>query len=172
MTPASPNRMLADLADAFDRRFASPLETHETLTLLVAFQREAFAYAFRLTEVQGLLRCPPIVPLPAGPPSLLGLVGVRGRVVALHDLDVILGHSQGRTPEWVLLAGRHEPFGLGFSGFEECIGVPEAAIRPTTEHSLCCAHVGEGQAIRRVIDLAAIVNWIEDRTEWTGGLKE
>lgn len=117
---------------AFDETFSLPTppepgEHEELLAIRVAGDR----FALRLTELLALHPRRPITPLPGGAPALLGLAGVRGRLVAVYDLAQALGYGPAGTQGRWLACCRVDPgAALSFDDFEGDISVPRARLRP------------------------------------------
>jgi purine-binding chemotaxis protein CheW len=83
---------LDELRTAFDESFAVParsqdLDQEDMLAIAVGSHR----YAVRVSELAGVNAVRKIVPLPNAPMGLLGVVGIRGRLVAAYRLGDLLG---------------------------------------------------------------------------------
>jgi chemotaxis signal transduction protein len=123
-------RHLARLKTDFDGSFAAappvgpPGEQVALLLLRVCGDRAAV----RLSDIQGLLPCPPVVPVPSAAPALLGVAGVRGGIVPVFSLARLCGYpGDAEPPRWMLLCGE-EPLGLAFSTFEGHVRAPASAF--------------------------------------------
>lgn len=75
-----------------DRSEAAPLsaEGAEEIEVLT-FGAGGELYGLALTEVSEVAKVPPVTPVPGLPPALLGAVNLRGEVIAVADLQVLLG---------------------------------------------------------------------------------
>lgn len=112
------------LRQAFDDSFrhapAELLETEDFLAIGVAGE----PYAIRLAEVAGLYADRKIVPFPSRSATTLGIVGLRGTLVPVHDLAALLGHSREPSTRWLLLLRGVELVGMAFSRFDAHLRVP------------------------------------------------
>lgn len=132
--PALPlDRRLGELRQAFDASFAQPPapppEAQEHLLLVTAGSTRL---ALRLGELSGLQPLRRLVSLPGARRELLGLAGVRGRLVAVFSLARLLGleaTGDGR-PRWLALCGgEHSQLGLAFAQFDGQRQLPLSEIR-------------------------------------------
>ena len=154
---SDPGSSTADiLRREFDRSFAAPayVGAEETLDLL-ALRAGGDAYALRLADVTGLLVDRRIVPLPATVPAFLGLIGMRGGVVAVWSLGALLGYGVDRElPRWMVLVGGRgggHALALAFERFEGHLRVPGARLSeraPTDPARRADVAVHPRQAVR------------------------
>jgi purine-binding chemotaxis protein CheW len=110
---------LDELRDSFDSSFTRPPPPRqEPGEALLRLRVGGAPLAVRLGHLSGLHLMPRLVRLPGGPASLLGLAGLRGQLIAVHDLTALLGLQSGEPPRWLLLAGGSRRVGLAAAGFE------------------------------------------------------
>ncbi|HYO51535.1 chemotaxis protein CheW [Archangium sp.] len=110
---------LDELRDGFDSSFSRPPPARqEPGEALLRLRVGGAPLAVRLGHLSGLHLMPRLVRLPGGPASLLGLAGLRGQLIAVHDLTALLGLQSGEPPRWLLLAGGTRRVGLAAAGFE------------------------------------------------------
>jgi purine-binding chemotaxis protein CheW len=110
---------LDELRDSFDSSFSRPPPPRqEPGEALLRLRVGGAPLAVRLGQLSGLHLLPRLVHLPGSPASLLGLVGLRGQLIAVHDLAAQLGLASGEPPRWLLLAGGTRRVGLAAAGFE------------------------------------------------------
>lgn len=86
------NRRLEELRRAFDDSFALPalpqdVDQEDMLGIRVG----SLHFAVRVNDLAGVHACRKIVALPESVDGLLGVVGLRGRLVAVYDLAELLG---------------------------------------------------------------------------------
>jgi chemotaxis signal transduction protein len=102
-------RRLADLRAAFDRSFTTPARTEDGETeAVLSIAAGTGHFALRIAELAHVEPRRKIVPLPNGPRGLIGVAGIRGRVVPVYGLADLLDCRDGREDQWVALAGRDE----------------------------------------------------------------
>lgn len=154
------------LRDAFDAAFArppaTPTEGQERLLLVVAGGQR---YALRLAELGGLQPLRRLVPLPGGRRELLGLAGVRGRLVAVFDLARLLGAaaepSPPVAPRWLLLCGGAEAqLALACGHCEGLRQLPQAALQTDSGAAAgpwACATVALDGQFCPLLDLPALL---------------
>lgn len=148
--PAAVDPRLEPLRRSFDAGFAQPpAPPAAALEHLLLLSTGAGRYALRLGELSGLQRLRRLVPLPGARPALLGLAGVRGRLLAVYSLTRLLG-LQGapeEPPRWLAVGGGEEPqLAVAFAQFEGQRQLPAGDLRP--------AHAGEaGPWVRELAHL-------------------
>ncbi|MNX78955.1 CheW-like domain protein [compost metagenome] len=125
--------MLAALRADFDRAFTLPLAAPsddgvDVIGLRVGAER----LAFRLQDLAGLQALGQVVPLPGAARGLSGLMGLRGRAVAVYDLATLLGLVGGASA-WIALCRFQEPLALAFEALEGYWRVPRDAFAPSSQ---------------------------------------
>jgi chemotaxis signal transduction protein len=122
---------LAALRQAFDATFAlpPPARARDGVRLLLVGVGGEGRVAVRLDAVQGLEALPRRVPVPGAPTELLGLVGLRGRLVPVFSLARLLGVEGAGEPRWLLLAGAEDPLGLAVEAFHGQLEVEASEVR-------------------------------------------
>lgn len=133
---------LHELQRHFDEAFARPQDaTAVTTHQLLAIRAGDFRVMLRLAEVAGIHACPKLVALPAPRPGLLGVVGVRGRVLAVYSMAALLGSPRSEaTPRWLLLPRASDQMALCVDSIEAFVNVAGSALYPTSgapEDALC-----------------------------------
>ncbi|MGH7295021.1 MAG: chemotaxis protein CheW [Polyangiaceae bacterium] len=159
-----------ELRRAFDAAFARPAEGRNgSSEHLLALRLGGSPYALRLLDVAAFVRAGRVVTLPGASGTLLGLAGVRGNIVPVHDLAALLGHSRDTArPRWLALAGSADPVALALHEFEGHVEVA-ATLRvrgdatATRRHVQELVRLGEGEEVRAVIDVSSVVRAIEAR---------
>jgi purine-binding chemotaxis protein CheW len=110
---------LEELRDSFDSSFSRPPPPQKDPgEALLRLRVGGTPLTVRLGHLSGLHLMPRVVRLPGSPASLLGVVGLRGQLIAVHDLAALLGLPVGEPPRWLLLAGGARRVGLAASGFD------------------------------------------------------
>jgi purine-binding chemotaxis protein CheW len=136
---------LDELRDSFDASFSRPPPPQqEPGEALLRLRVGGAPLAVRLGHLSGLHLMPRLVRLPDSPAALLGVVGLRGQLIAVHDLAALLGLPQGETPRWLLLAGGTRRVGLAASGFEGQMRATREQMKPggsSASHPLLSASV-------------------------------
>jgi chemotaxis signal transduction protein len=169
------------LRRAFDRAFSEAPSTAAVLTEdFLAVQAGATAYAVRLAEIAGLSADRPIQPLPGPVPEFLGLVGIRGSLLAVYDLAGLLGHpAAGAAGRWLLLTGTTPVIAVAVTAFE---GHLRVSRRDVSRAEGFAATAGRGphlagvvrvdDAVRPIINLASVVDALARRVRDAAALKE
>jgi purine-binding chemotaxis protein CheW len=127
----------------FDAAFAAPpAEGRRAAERLVRIEVGGERFALRLADLAGLRRLGKLVALPGARPELLGVAGLRGRLVPVFDLGRLLGCGADE-PRWLALARAEEPVGLAFGGLEGQIEVaPEAQATADAASAVRAASAG------------------------------
>jgi purine-binding chemotaxis protein CheW len=123
-------------------------------------------YAVSVDRVREILRSPPITEVPRAPGHLLGVVAVRGEIIAIVDPRPRLGlprTEQARMPPIVVCESADGPAGLIVDRLAQVVRLPPSAIepRPATLGSTAAeaiAGVGrEGDRLIILLDLDALL---------------
>lgn len=123
-------RLLA-LRESFDASFSRPpTPPQEPGTALLRVRVGNTSLAVRLEHLSGLHLLPRLVRLPGAPPTVLGLAGLRGQLIAVHDLGKLVGLSANEAaPRWLLLAGGSRRVGLAVADFEGHLRVSQEQLK-------------------------------------------
>lgn len=151
--------LLAELRETFDAGFAEPRPpARPPARRLLAVRAGGVPLAAPLEDLAGVHAAQRIIPLPDCAPGLLGLAGIRGRVVAVHDLAAAVGAGAlTGAPRWLLVTGGAEPLALAVEAVEGHLSLPRGegeAAQVVIEHA---------GARWSVLDVRAIVAAIEQR---------
>ncbi len=116
------------------RLLAKPVESETSaangLELLV-FRLGEEHYALETRFVQKVIRPLEIAPVPRTAAFFLGVTNLRGEVLAVMDLGIFLGRTNGLEAEWVLVLGKERAeFGIPASFVEEVIPLAFNSIYP------------------------------------------
>ncbi|WP_437580869.1 chemotaxis protein CheW [Sorangium sp. So ce887] len=119
---------LAALRGAFDASFAEPARTRaEEPARALAIRAGDRRLLVRIEELAAVEPCRRIVPLAGGPPGLLGLAGLRGRLVAAYDLAALVsgrpragvdGAAAGPALRWLLVCAENPEIALAIDEIE------------------------------------------------------
>ncbi len=137
MSEVSPGERLAALQAAFDGTFAAPprLVDGEREELL-AIRLSGDPFALRLRELTGVEPRRRVVPLPGAPTGLLGLAGLRGRLVPVYRLSILLGYPErDEAGRFIALAagGDGAPVGFALDGIDGYLIARRAELHPAVE---------------------------------------
>jgi chemotaxis signal transduction protein len=165
----------SQLRNEFDRARAIPVssETVEQIENLLAIRVSGDAFAIRLSEISGLATDRKIVALPSPIPELLGVAGIRGRLVPVYSLSALLGYGaaagQGR---WLALCGAEEPVGLAINDFEGYLRVPLARVYAAEKKDMVSAHITQvvraSDMVRAVVSIPLLMEIIQRRCHDAG----
>lgn len=152
----------------FDTSFAQPLAVTDVPTQkLLAIQAGEGRFALPLADCTSIQACPKLVALPAAPPALLGIAGVRGRLLAVYRLAALLGVShQAPPPRWLLVARADEQVGFAVENIDAYLQVFSTEIFPSSlpaelQNPFCTkllAHQGSTRPLLQLSALVAAVN--------------
>lgn len=146
------------LRQEFDQVFADPhAAPAPALERLIAIRVGGQPYALRLSELNGLLAAPLLVPLAGAPAECLGVAGLRGRVVPVFALGPWLGHP-AEPPRWLALTGGDEPVAYAFAELEGFREAPAEAFMPAAPGpaGYPVTTLWRDHPVRGVIDLSRI----------------
>ncbi|MDP2275699.1 MAG: chemotaxis protein CheW [Archangium sp.] len=98
---------------------------------VMAFRVAQDQYAVRTVEMEQVLECRGMAPLPGAPAHVLGAIAARGQLIAVLDLRCLLGLESGGLSDlsWVLVVrGDDGPFGLAAEAIDGPAAVPVAEL--------------------------------------------
>lgn len=166
---------LAEIRRSFDASFAAPALRHdEERRSALAIQAGEGRFAVRVEDLAGVEACRRIVRLPANLPGLLGVAGIRGRLLAAYDLGALLGQpsrdlGKGRAPlRWILVCGKEPGIGLVIEEIEAFVRVAAADFKPVDQSAAGGYLLGVLHHRDRgfgVVDIAAIAAAVARRAE-------
>lgn len=119
------------------RRLAQPLPPEPSegeLLRAVGFSLGEEKYAVEHGCIREVLPLPPVTPLPCVPAFVRGIVNVRGRIVALLDLETILGlpaREIGSDDSLVIFQSTEREFGLLADRVFGLVAIPRSNIQPS-----------------------------------------
>ncbi|MEO8844933.1 MAG: chemotaxis protein CheW [Kofleriaceae bacterium] len=120
-----------ELRAAFDRGFAeAPAVVAGAGYELLRIELGGEPYVVPLADVMSLHVDLRIVAVPATVPTLLGVIALRGAIVAVYDLRALLGLATTRAPRWIVLANGA---GFAFDGFAGHVRVDDVVVRGVVE---------------------------------------
>jgi purine-binding chemotaxis protein CheW len=158
-TPPALEALLAELRATFDAGFAERRGADPPpARALLAVRAGGVPLAVPIEELAGFHAAGRIVPLPDGAPGLLGLAGIRGRIVAVHDLAAAVGAGAlAGAPRWLLVTGGAEPLALAIDAIEGHLKLPwtESGAGSVIEHAGVRWSVVDVRAIAAAIDRRA-----------------
>lgn len=164
---ASPvGQNVQQLREAFDRLFAAaPVARSHDLVRVLVIRLGSIQYAFRSEEITSIEPRRAIVPLPSTLPHLLGLAGVRGRLIPVFSLAGLLGVSGvDDTEPCIALCGKGESAGLAFPTIETYLQVQGAQIFAAPNGDGSRSHLRElvktGDASYPIVSVASLLSVI------------
>lgn len=135
---------LSELRAAFDESFAAPAAQRDVdYEDMLAIDVGGRAYAARVTELSGVHAFRKVAPLPNRAPGQLGVVGIRGRLVAAYRLSDILGaEARSSSPRWLLVAHGSQ-VGLAIEGLTSYVRVAPSSLYPARDDQTLGKHIRE-----------------------------
>ncbi|WP_437819992.1 chemotaxis protein CheW [Sorangium sp. So ce1078] len=170
---------LAALRDAFDASFAEPARTRaEEPARALAIRAGDRRLLVRIDELAAVEPCRRIVPLAGGPPGLLGLVGLRGRLAAAYDLAALVGGrpragaggaAAGPAPRWLLVCAEDPEIALAIDEIDRHATFSLADVRSAEGERDASEHVTEAVEVdgapRGLLRVAAVAATVLRRAQ-------
>jgi chemotaxis signal transduction protein len=158
----------AELRRDFDGAFALPLrESEPDVVDLLAIRVAGRPFALCVADVGGVAAGRRVTPVPSRQPALAGLVGMRGKLVAVFDLGTLLGLSaSGDATRWLALAAGGAPLALAFDELEGHLRLPRAELHTNANaNDVFLEQVlrSEGE-LRPIASMPRIVEAVSERT--------
>ncbi len=132
---------LSGLREAFDQVFAAPpAPARREEVALLRMRAGAEPVAIRVLQAAGLLQGRRIVPVPGRRRELLGVAGLRGRVIPVYSAARLIGVPETGEPRWLVLCG-DGGLAIAFTAFDGHLVLPAANLAPARGGER--AHVAE-----------------------------
>jgi len=117
-TRATDDRILqraVEMRRAFDESFAVPSVAGAIdVENVVIIEVGALKLACRIGQVKRFDADRKVVPLAGTEPALVGIAGIRGRLVPVFNLARLLGVASGGASRWLALCGAEDTVALAF----------------------------------------------------------
>lgn len=101
---------------------------------MVVFTLDKEGYAVPIESVREVIKIPEITPVPQSPAFVSGIINLRGKVIAVVDLEARFGlnrENQDIEQDNIMILDMNEsPFGVIVDKVKEVLHVPENAIKP------------------------------------------
>lgn len=141
---------------------AEVVERVEYLTFLLGSE----SYGVEIDRVREVMRSPPITEVPRAPPDVLGVITVRGEVVAVFDPRRRLGLPRGEVTEGgrvIIVDDGAGPCGLLVDGVASVVRLPRGSIEARPQgiggaHTDCLEGIGRDRdRLFTVLSVAALL---------------
>ncbi len=120
----------AELRSEFDRGFADAPDTETAVPEdLLAIRLAGQGFLLRLPEIAGLFADKKITRVPGAGGALLGMIGFRGAIAPVYDLQELLGLAALKMPRWLVMASA-APVAFAFEALEGQLCVSQSLITP------------------------------------------
>jgi purine-binding chemotaxis protein CheW len=117
-----------------------PIAVAQATTPVLVFELHPELYAIDLASVMQVMPLENCTPVPGAPPSLAGIINVRGEIRSVVDLASLLDLPKRETPEEYVMLVRHDEHAIGF----KVDGLK--AIERIAMESLCSANHDKGHS--------------------------
>ena len=124
-----------DLKRAFDLTFQQPLvERGQELVHLLMVRIGTARFALKVADLAGLARAQTVVPIPGAGSGLLGIAGLKGRMIAVYSLAAMIGSPELNTEQnrWMVLCRCEKEIALAFTAVTGTMMVPRAELSPAS----------------------------------------
>jgi chemotaxis signal transduction protein len=124
-----------ELKRSFDLTFQQPLvERGREIAHLLVVRVGTARFALKVADLAGLARAQTVVPLPGTDSGLVGLAGLKGRMVAVYSLAAMIGCPELSTEQnrWMVLCRCEKEIALGFTAVTGTMMVPRTELSPVS----------------------------------------
>jgi chemotaxis signal transduction protein len=151
---------VAEIRRAFDESFARlPERADDELEDLLSIRVGGDPFALPLAEIAGVHPRRSITPLPGGAPALLGLAGIRGRLVAVHDLARVLGYEAAKAQRrWIVVCRADERLALALDEVEGHARVSRERLTTVERAGHVVKTFEDGSIVRAVLGVPALLS--------------
>ncbi len=125
----------------------------EEIVELLAFSLSNEEYAFRVSELEEIIRPQQITYIPKTPEYLLGVTSLRGKIIPVVDLKRMLllaGSGESKRQKIIILKGNRGPLGVRVDKISGVVRLPVSGLTESP------SHLNESQL--RFIEKVAIFN--------------
>lgn len=172
-----------ELRQMFDRLFIAPTRAAAPgCECFIGIRAGGDRLVLRLSELAGIEKRGRVVPLPGGDPALLGLAGIRRRLVPVYDLAALLGCEGGAGSDWRwvgLCRSGGLLVGLAFDMQEDFIQTASSAARSIVGNSPAREHIheivsisGKAGQVQGVVSVTSILAAIAQRARGAAAREE
>jgi chemotaxis signal transduction protein len=159
----------AELKSSFDRSFReAPVERNHELAHLLIVRIGTTRFALRVSDLAGLARVQTVVPIPSTGLGLLGVAGLKGRMVAVYSLAAMIGSPALNTEadRWLVLCRGEDRIALAFTAAEGTLMVPSSELCPVSQGAPAHATdaVGSNSSRMWLLDVNSIAGAIVQQT--------
>ena len=126
-------------------------------------------FALKVADLAGLARAQTVVPILGAGSELLGIAGLKGRMVAVYSLTAMIGSTELSTEQnrWMVLCRCEKEIALAFTAVTGTMMVPRAELSPAspgaTPHATDA--VGSGSSQLWLLNVSSIAENIVKKTE-------
>jgi len=145
-----------DLRREFDESFARAAAMAEPHVALLSIAVGGSSYVVPLDEIHNVARAGLITPAPSTRRELVGITAVRGKIVAVLDLAMLIGHPRATSPAWLLLAKGHA-VAVAVDRVDGYVTVPRVALTGDS--------VAIDGGVRAVVPVAALVSRLVEKEQ-------
>lgn len=117
----------------------TPAETEETVEVveLLVFSLYNEEYAFKVSELEEIIRPQQITTIPRTPEYLLGVTSLRGKIIPVVDLKKMLsltGRDNATRQKIIILKGNKGPIGVTVDMIAGVVRLDEQALTESPPH--------------------------------------
>jgi purine-binding chemotaxis protein CheW len=153
---------ILEMRRTFDGAFAAPrraavAEDEKIVILDVGSSK----LACRVGQIARLEADRKIVPLAGGARGLLGLAGIRGKLVPVYGLALLLGTGAAGATRWLALCGGADPIALAFDRLDRFVRAHRTDLCALNDAGGGPSHVTEllrlGGEVYNVLDIDSVL---------------
>ena len=157
------------MAQAFDRGFAQPLAVAgEAPVRMAAIRVGESRFVLPLDQLDAIEFGRAIGRLPGAVAPLIGVAGLRSRILAVFGLHALLGVGGSEQPRWLAVVGGDRPIGLAFDELLGQRSAHTADYKPVQagdgRGGLVSSAVSLDGALHGVLDVSALLLRLRGRT--------
>ena len=163
-----------ELKRSFDLTFQQPLvECGQELVHLLIVRVGTARFALKVADLAGLARAQTVVPIPGSDSGLLGIAGLKGRMVAVHSLAAMIGSPELSTEQnrWMVLCRCDKEIAFAFTAVTGTRMVPRDELSPVSPGAPPHATdaVGSGASQVWLLNVISIAETIVNKTTAAAG---
>lgn len=136
-TSQQANEVYQGTVERTEESISTEIEVTEEMVELLVFSLYSEEYAFKVSELEEIIRPQQITTIPRTPEYLLGVTSLRGKIIPVVDLKKMLslaGKDNATRQKIIILKGNKGPIGVKVDTIAGVVRLPARALAESPPH--------------------------------------